>query len=147
MATTRSNVGCCGQCEILGGNADVYYWPVPGANSDCVSIIGSSFNDPARELLVTDNRGYPYWKAQTNPWGRSSSQYVDGITIPPEQALAGGAANPLSAANYIVQAREYRQANNTLAANISISEAIATIGSFRWYINPCLALINILICF
>ena len=111
---------------------DVYYWPVPGANSDCVSVIGSNFKDPATELVVTDNRGFPYWKVQKNPWGQNDSQNVDSITIPPEQAFPGGDANPLSAPTYIVQAREYRQNNTTIAANLSSAEVLATIGSFRW---------------
>ena len=132
VATTTSNVGCCGQCQILGGNVDVYYWPVSGANSDCVSIIGSSYNDYVTELLITDDRGYPYWKAQTNPWGQNGSQDLGSITLPPEQAL-GGAMNPLSVPTNIIQARGYPQGNITIAGNVSISEAIATIGEFQWY--------------
>lgn len=112
---------------------DVYYWPVAGANSDCVSAIGSNFNNPVTELMVTDDRGYPYWKAQTNPWGQHDSQNVDSITVPPQQALAAGAPNPLSGPTNILLAREYWQSNITLAGNISSSEAIATIGDFRWY--------------
>lgn len=132
VATTTSSVGCCGQCQIFGGNVDVYYWPVPGANSGCVSTIGSDFNNPVTELMVTDDRGYPYWKAQTNPWGQNGSQDVNSITVPPQQAL-DGAANPLSAQPYIIQARQYLQNNLTLVGNVSSSEAIATIGDFRWY--------------
>ena len=111
---------------------DVYYWPVPGANSNCVSIIGTNYKDAISELVVTDNRGYPYWRAQKNPWGQNGSHSEDGITIPPEQALPAGAVNPLSAPTYIVQAREYRQLNSTLAVNVTSFEAIATIGDFRW---------------
>lgn len=139
-------MGCCKQCTILGGTVDVYYWPVPDANTDCVSTIGSSFNDPASELLITDNRGYPYWKAQPNPWGQNGSQYANGNTVPPEQALPSD-VNPLDAANYIIQAREYQQANITLATNLSSSEAIATIGNFRWYINPSQTLTSMLTSF
>ena len=113
---------------------DVYYWPVTGANSDCVSEIGTSFKNPATELMVTDDRGYPYWKAQPNPWGQNSSENLTSITIPPEQALIGD-VNPLSAPTNIIYARGYWQINTTLAANLSSSEAIATIGDFRWYIN------------
>ena len=131
IATTTENVGCCGQCEILGGNVDVYYWPVPGENTDCVSTIGSHFNDPVKELLVTDNRGYPYWKAQKDPWGQSGSQYMGSITVPPEQAL-DAALNPLSVPTTILQARGYGQHNVTLAGNISSSKVIATIAGFKW---------------
>ncbi|CAF9939064.1 hypothetical protein IMSHALPRED_001193 [Imshaugia aleurites] len=130
IATTTSNVGCCGQCTIFGGNVDVYYWPVTGANSDCVSIVGSTYNDYVSELLTTDNRGYPYWKAQTNPWGQNCSQNLGSITLPPEQAL-DGAPNALSAATNIIQYRDYSPKNITSAANISTAEAIATIGDFR----------------
>ena len=111
---------------------DVYYWPVSGANSDCVSIIGSSYNNYVTELLITDDRGYPYWKAQTNPWGQNGSQDLGSITLPPEQAL-DGAMNPLSVPTNIIQARGYPQGNITIAGNVSISEAIATIGEFQWY--------------
>lgn len=133
IATTTSTVGCCGQCSIFGGNVDVYYWPVPGENNGCVSTIGSSFNNPIIELMVTDDRGYPYWKIQTNPWGQNDSlTVVDSNTIPQPQALDNGGVNPLSVAPSI-QARDYVQKNITLAGNVSISEAIATIGNFRWY--------------
>lgn len=131
IATTTSSVGCCNQCTILGGDVDVYYWPVPGANSDCVSTIGSNFNNPVTELMVTDDRGYPYWKAQTDPWGQYGSQYVDSITVPPQQALAAGAPNPLSGPTNILLAREHWQNNITVAGNVSSSQAIATIGDFR----------------
>ena len=114
---------------------DVYYWPVPEANSDCVSQIGTSFNNPATELVVTDDRGYPYWKAQPNPWEQNVSQNVNSIIIPPEQALPGGDANPLSAPTDIIYARGYWHINTTLGANLSGSEAIATIGDFKWYID------------
>lgn len=110
---------------------DVYYWPVPGANDDCVSTIGPKFNDPGTELLVTDDRGFPYWKAQTNPWGQNGSQDVDSITLPPQQALTG-AINPLSVRTNIFKAREYRQSNIIVAGNVSSTEAIATIGDLRW---------------
>lgn len=131
IATTTNNVGCCGQCTMFGGNVDVYYWPVSGVNDDCVSTIGSNFNNPVTELLVTDDRGYPYWKAQTNPWGQSGSPDVNSITLPPQQALAG-APNPLSGPTNIIEARGYWQSNITVAGNMSSSEAIATIGNFRW---------------
>ncbi len=110
---------------------DVNYWPVPGANTGCISTIGSIFKDPSTELLVTDDRGYPYWKAQTNPWGNSGSQYIESIAVPPEQALRGGNMNPLSVAPTI-QAREYRRNNVTRAMNMSNPEIVATIGNFRW---------------
>lgn len=37
---------CCGVCNIEAGNVDVYYWPVPNANTSCLSIIGNSVNPP-----------------------------------------------------------------------------------------------------
>ena len=120
---------------------DVYYWPVPEANYKCVSTIGSIFNNPVTELLITDNRGFPYWKAQTNPWGQNHSQEGDSITLPPQQAL-NGAPNPLDQPPYIVKPRGYEQANITVPANVSNAEAIATIGDFRWYYESLLELKN-----
>ena len=90
------------------------------------------FNNPVTELLITDNRGYPYWKAQTNPWGSNHGQEGDSITLPPQQAL-NAAPNPLDEPTYIVKPRGYEQANITVPANVSNAEAIATIGDFRWY--------------
>ena len=152
IATTTSNIGCCGQCNVFGGNVDVYYWPVPEENNDCVSTIGTSFNNPDSELMVTDDRGFPYWKIQTNPWGQNDTQTVDPNTIPQPQALDNGGVNPLSVATYIqagdyLRAREYLQKNITLAANVSNAEAIATIGNFRWYEQSSLERSTLLIGF
>ena len=88
--------------------------------------------------MVTDDRGFPYWKIQTNPWGQNDTQTVDANTIPQPQALDNGGVNPLSVAATIqagdyLRAREYLQKSITLAGNVSSSEAIATIGNFRWY--------------
>ena len=118
---------------------DVYYWPVPEANYNCVSTIGSIFNNPVTELLITDNRGYPYWKAQTDPWGQNHSEAGDSITLPPQQAL-NAAPNPLDEPTYIVKPRGYGKANITIPANVSNAEAIATIGNFRWYHESLLEL-------
>ena len=113
IASTTASVGCCNQCSIYGGNVDVYYWPVLGANSDCLSTIGTNFKDPATELMITDNRGYPYWKPQKNPWAQNGSQNADSTNIPPEQALPVAEVNALNQPSYIVRVRDYRQDNVT----------------------------------
>ena len=33
---------CCGGCVVGAQNVDLYYWPEPGANTSCLSIIGNS---------------------------------------------------------------------------------------------------------
>ena len=89
--------------------------------------------------MTTDDRGYPYWKIQTNPWGQNDTLTVMNTnTIPQPQALDNGGVNPLSVATFIqvddyLRKRDYLQKNITLAANVSNAEAVATIGNFRWY--------------
>ena len=33
---------CCGTCQITAGNVDVYFWPEPGSDTSCLSIIGDA---------------------------------------------------------------------------------------------------------
>lgn len=33
---------CCGDCEMVVDNVDIYYWPEPDVNTSCLSIIGDS---------------------------------------------------------------------------------------------------------
>ena len=69
IAIHTKEVGCCGQCEIYGGGmVDVHYWPVKGANTECMNTIGHHELDWEKGLWVTDSRGYPYYNAQSNPW-------------------------------------------------------------------------------
>ena len=35
---------CCGVCYIGAKNVDVYYWPEPGADKSCLSIVGDEVN-------------------------------------------------------------------------------------------------------
>ena len=37
---------CCDECYLYGDNVDVYYWPDPGADTSCTSLIGSEINPP-----------------------------------------------------------------------------------------------------
>ena len=69
IAVHTKEVGCCGQCEIYGGGmVDVHYWPVKGANTECMNTIGTHELDWEKGLWVTDSRGYPYYNPQSNPW-------------------------------------------------------------------------------
>ena len=33
---------CCLQCDLEGGNVDIYYWPDPDSDTSCLSIVGNS---------------------------------------------------------------------------------------------------------
>lgn len=35
---------CCNTCYLSGKNVDLYYWPEPGADTSCLSIIGEKVN-------------------------------------------------------------------------------------------------------
>lgn len=37
-----TNESCCGVCETVVDNVDIYYWPEPDVNTSCLSIIGNS---------------------------------------------------------------------------------------------------------
>ena len=47
---------CCGPCELKGLNIDIYYWPIPGTDTSCQSIIGTGL-EPFRDDATTDAQG------------------------------------------------------------------------------------------
>ena len=69
---------CCGTCSVGGPNVDVYYWPSPNANTSCLSIIGTSINQPTEGATTGDPFG-TYW-GYTTMGGNTNSPHV--ITIP-----------------------------------------------------------------
>lgn len=80
VATASATFGCCDACELVGGNVDVYYWPVPGANTDCLASVGTTAaSDIDQNLVITDARGvgrigwFGWWQSQTNPYWNLTS--------------------------------------------------------------------------
>ena len=73
LATTATTLGCCDSCVILGGNVDVHYWPVPGANTDCLSTIGTSYRHPDDGFFATDDRGHKHFKSRPNPYAQNAT--------------------------------------------------------------------------
>ena len=65
----------------------MYYWPASDLNTACLSEIGGSVNNPFAGLVITDTRGFEYWKAPINPYGATVSS--DSSDIPPPMALGG----------------------------------------------------------
>ena len=51
---------CCHGCDITAGNADIFYWPEPDANTDCLSIVGDEVL-PVTYGATTDDNDYLYW--------------------------------------------------------------------------------------
>lgn len=70
--TATSTLGCCDGCRIFGGNVDLFYWPVSGANSDCVSEIGTSESPINDDLFTTDDYGYKHFASGPNPYATES---------------------------------------------------------------------------
>lgn len=71
IAVTTGPFGCCEACQLVGGNVDVYFWPVPGVNTDCLATIGTTVaSDIDQRLLISDVRGVGggWWKSQSNPY-------------------------------------------------------------------------------
>ena len=54
---------CCDQCYLYGDNVDVYYWPNPGADTSCLSLIGTDINPP--DLSATTDEQDTYWDCHT----------------------------------------------------------------------------------
>ena len=76
VAGTSGNAGCCDTCELVGGNVDVYYWPIQGANTDCLASVGTTAaSDIDQNLMIPDARGVGggWWKSQPNPYSLTSS--------------------------------------------------------------------------
>lgn len=79
IATNTGTFGCCEACELVGGNVDVYFWPMPGANTDCLATVGTkAASDIDQNLLITDARGVGggWWQSQPNPYYLNSLDSV-----------------------------------------------------------------------
>ena len=58
------NDTCCGNCEVVADQVDVYYWPSNHTNTSCLSIIGDGVSDLAVGG-TTENPGQIYWGCTT----------------------------------------------------------------------------------
>ncbi len=93
VATASGTIGCCDACELVGGNVDVYYWPVSGANTDCVASVGTTAaSDIDQNLILSDARGVGggWWQSLPNPYLTSSSTPAN--PAPPQSLNARGHA-------------------------------------------------------
>ena len=71
IATTSVPYGCCEACNLVGGDVDVWYWPVAGANTDCLASVGTTAASTIdQNLIITDARGIGggWWNPQPNPY-------------------------------------------------------------------------------
>lgn len=50
---------CCGNAIIEAQNVDIYYWPEPGTNTSCLSVVGTSINP--LYYGATTGSGPAYW--------------------------------------------------------------------------------------
>ena len=75
VATTSVPYGCCDACNLIGGNVDVWYWPVIGANTDCLASVGTTAASTIdQNLIIPDDRGGGgWWNPQPNPYVTSAS--------------------------------------------------------------------------
>lgn len=95
VAINSGSFGCCDACELVGGNVDVYYWPVPGANTDCLASVGTTAaSDIDQNLIITDARGVGggWWNPQPNPYETlTSSSSSSNVTLLPSINARGHA--------------------------------------------------------
>lgn len=77
----------CGQCNLYGPNVDVFYWPEPGSDGSCLSIVGTEVK-PLLEGVKTAKNGDLFWGTVTNSYdiyvGTQTTAVlmtINGITI------------------------------------------------------------------
>ncbi len=74
--STASGETCCGLPIIEAQNVDIYYWPEPGANTACLSIIGNHVNPLYYD--ATTGSGPAYWGCTArNPKTSISTSFLD----------------------------------------------------------------------
>ena len=63
---TESDIhtSCCGQCNIYADTVKVYYWPQPGSDDSCFSIIGDKIK-PELDDATTNRYGQVFWGTTT----------------------------------------------------------------------------------
>ena len=62
------NVTCCGDCEVVADQVDIYIWPDPLADTSCLSIVGDGLSHVS-DGATTDATGGLYWGCTA--WGAS----------------------------------------------------------------------------
>ena len=94
ISTTSGTVGCCDACELVGGNVDVFFWPVPGANTECLASVGTSAaSNIDQNFMISDARGVGggWWNSQPNPYYLTSLPPLSN-SVPPINIKARGHA-------------------------------------------------------
>lgn len=61
---------------------DVFYWPVDGAKSNCLSVIGTSEKPIDDGFFTSDDRGHKYFMSQPNVYATTDAP-PPLITSPP----------------------------------------------------------------
>ena len=65
---------CCHQCNLYGGDVEIYYWPELNANKSCLSTIGNSTNPPLFGATTDPtNPTFTYWAVQIEACSRDIS--------------------------------------------------------------------------
>ena len=70
---------CCGLCNVGAENVDLYYWPEPGVNTSCLSIVGASVNPIAYGATtgaVGDSEAGTYWACSAKIPATSTYTYA-----------------------------------------------------------------------
>ena len=116
VAGTSGNAGCCDTCQLVGGNVDLYYWQLPGANTDCLASVGTTAaSDIDQNLMISDARGVGggWWKSQPNPYSLTSSPALSSLAL--QQTLnARGHGNLSAPENASVAGIVVTQSGHTL---------------------------------
>lgn len=74
---------CCGTGTLYTDNVEVYYWPVPEANTSCLSVVGDKFypRDGATMFSVDTTFTQTYWGCTGHLPGDTSLSYIETATM------------------------------------------------------------------
>ena len=128
LLTATSDVGCCDACIVIGGNVDVFYWPVEGVNTDCESVIGTSYRPIDEGFFTYDERGHKYFLSKADPYATTDAP-TPVMTPAPVMKLRYRSVGPLGNNSIIDNASS---SNGSVPANKTIEGSIAVYSGYTF---------------
>ena len=74
------NVTCCGYCQVIAEKVDVYYWPLPDADTSCQSIVGDEVSSVA-DGATTNGNGDVYWGCTYSVPERDRDNFSNSLSL------------------------------------------------------------------
>ena len=126
QVTATSTIGCCDSCMVFGGNVDVFYWPVSDAKTDCVSQIGTSYDNIDAGFFTYDERGNKYFRSRPNPYDTDTNT----ITQPPPPIITSAPQRRLRQRSVASGWSSLLAQNGSITANETIPGSVAYVSGY-----------------